>query len=258
MRIDVVSLFPDFVRQCAAVGVVGRAQQRQLLQVEAWNPRDYTSDRHRTVDASSYGGGPGMVMMIEPLRATLAAVRGAAPEPAHVIYLSPQGPRLTQGRVEALAKMPRITLLCGRYEGVDERLLAHEVDEELSIGDYVLSGGELAAAVVIDAVGRLQEGALNDALSAEQDSFANGLLDCPHYAKPVQDALGTVPEVLLSGDHAAIARWRLKQSLGRTWLRRPDLLSRCVLDKTSRALLDEFRREHASQALSRQNEAVDD
>ena len=258
MRIDVVSLFPDFVRECAAVGVVGRAQQRQLLQVEAWNPRDYTSDRHRTVDASSYGGGPGMVMMIEPLRATLAAVRGAAPEPAHVIYLSPQGPRLTQGRVEALAKMPRIALLCGRYEGVDERLLAHEVDEELSIGDYVLSGGELAAAVVIDAVGRLQEGALNDALSAEQDSFANGLLDCPHYAKPVQDALGTVPEVLLSGDHAAIARWRLKQSLGRTWLRRPDLLSRCVLDKTSRALLDEFRREHASQALSRQNEAVDD
>jgi tRNA (guanine37-N1)-methyltransferase len=258
MRIDVVSLFPDFVRQCAAVGVVGRAQQRQLLQVEAWNPRDYTSDRHRTVDASSYGGGPGMVMMIEPLRATLVAVRGAAPEPAHVIYLSPQGPRLTQGRVEALAKMPRIALLCGRYEGVDERLLAHEVDEELSIGDYVLSGGELAAAVVIDAVGRLQEGALNDALSAEQDSFANGLLDCPHYAKPVQDALGTVPEVLLSGDHAAIARWRLKQSLGRTWLRRPDLLSRCVLDKTSRALLDEFRREHASQALSRQNETVDD
>jgi len=258
MRIDVVSLFPDFVRQCAAVGVVGRAQQRQLLQVEAWNPRDYTSDRHRTVDASSYGGGPGMVMMIEPLRATLAAVRGAAPELAHVIYLSPQGPRLTQSRVEALAKMPRIALLCGRYEGVDERLLAHEVDEELSIGDYVLSGGELAAAVVIDAVGRLQEGALNDALSAEQDSFANGLLDCPHYAKPVQDALGTVPEVLLSGDHAAIARWRLKQSLGRTWLRRPDLLSRCVLDKTSRALLDEFRREHAAQVLSRQNEAVDD
>ncbi|GAA0238992.1 tRNA (guanosine(37)-N1)-methyltransferase TrmD [Rhodanobacter caeni] len=258
MRIDVVSLFPDFVRQCAAVGVVGRAQQRQLLQVETWNPRDYTHDRHRTVDASSYGGGPGMVMMIEPLRATLAAVRNAAPEPAHVIYLSPQGSRLTQGRVEALASMPRIALLCGRYEGVDERLLAHEVDEELSIGDYVLSGGELAAAVVIDAVGRLQEGALNDALSAEQDSFANGLLDCPHYAKPVQDALGTVPEVLLSGDHAAIARWRLKQSLGRTWLRRPDLLSRCVLDETSRALLDEFRREHAAQVLSRQNEAVDD
>ena len=257
MRIDVVTLFPDFVRQCAAVGVVGRAQQRELLQVETWNPRDYTTDRHRTVDSSSYGGGPGMVMLIEPLRATLAAMRDAASEPAHVIYLSPQGTRLTQGRVEALAKLPRIALLCGRYEGVDERVLAHEVDEELSIGDYVLSGGELAAAVVIDAVGRLQDGALNDALSAEQDSFSDGLLDCPHYTKPVHDALGTVPEVLLSGDHAAIARWRLKQSLGRTWLRRPDLLSRRALDAESRALLEEFRREHVRQEQARQDGAVE-
>lgn len=257
MRIDVVSLFPDFVRQSAAVGVVGRAQQRELLQVEAWNPRDYSTDRHRTVDSGSYGGGPGMVMMIEPLRATLGAMRSAAPEPVHVIYLSPQGSRLTQRRVEMLAKMPRIALLCGRYEGVDERLLAHEVDEELSIGDYVLSGGELAAAVVIDAVGRLQDGALNDAKSAEQDSFSNGLLDCPHYAKPVQDALGDVPAVLLSGDHAAIARWRLKQSLGRTWLRRPDLLSQCALDQASRALLDEFRRDHAHAGLPRQDDAVE-
>jgi len=257
MRIDVVTLFPDFVRQCAAVGVVGRAQQRELLQVETWNPRDYTTDRHRTVDSSSYGGGPGMVMLIEPLRVTLAAMRSAAPEPAHVIYLSPQGTRLTQGRVEALAKLPRIALLCGRYEGVDERLLAHEVDEELSIGDYVLSGGELAAAVIIDAVGRLQDGALNDALSAEQDSFSDGLLDCPHYTKPVHDALGTVPEVLLSGDHAAIARWRLKQSLGRTWLRRPDLLSRRALDAESRALLEEFRREHVRQEQARQDGAVE-
>ncbi|MEP6899393.1 MAG: tRNA (guanosine(37)-N1)-methyltransferase TrmD [Rhodanobacter sp.] len=258
MRIDVVSLFPDFVRQCAAVGVVGRAQQRELLQVETWNPRDYTRDRHRTVDSSSYGGGPGMVMMIEPLRATLMAMRSAAPEPVHVIYLSPQGTRLTQGRVEALAKLPRIAMLCGRYEGVDERLLVHEVDEELSIGDYVLSGGELAAAVIIDAVGRLQEGALNDAQSAEQDSFSDGLLDCPHYTKPVRDALGSVPEVLLSGDHAAIARWRLKQSLGRTWLRRPDLLSQRVLDVASRALLDEFRREHAQTEPARLNGTVVD
>ncbi|KZC42214.1 tRNA (guanine(37)-N(1))-methyltransferase, partial [Rhodanobacter sp. FW510-R12] len=170
--------------------------------------------------------------------------------------LSPQGARLTQGRVEALAKLPRIALLCGRYEGVDERLLAHEVDEELSIGDYVLSGGELAAAVVIDAVGRLQDGALNDAQSAEQDSFSDGLLDCPHYAKPVHDALGSVPEVLLSGDHAAIARWRLKQSLGRTWLRRPDLLSQRGLDAASRTLLDEFRREHASRGQARQDDAA--
>ena len=257
MRIDVVTLFPDFVRQCAAVGVVGRAQQRELLQVETWNPRDYTTDRHRTVDSSSYGGGPGMVMLIEPLRATLAAMRDAVPEPVHVIYLSPQGARLTQNRVAALAKLPRIALLCGRYEGVDERVLAHEVDEELSIGDYVLSGGELAAAVIIDVVGRLQDGALNDALSAEQDSFSDGLLDCPHYTKPVRDALGTVPEVLLSGDHAAIARWRLKQSLGRTWLRRPDLLSQRALDAESRALLDEFRREHARQEQSRQDGAVE-
>jgi tRNA (guanine37-N1)-methyltransferase len=248
MRIDVVTLFPDFVQQSAAVGVVGRAQQRKLLQVETFNPRDFTHDVHRTVDGRPFGGGPGMVMLIEPLRAALAAVREAAPEPVHVIYLSPQGTRLTQGRVKALAAMPRIALLCGRYEGVDERLLAHEVDEELSIGDYVLSGGELAAAIVIDAVGRLQEGALNDALSAQQDSFSDGLLDCPHYTRPVQhDAWGGVPEVLLSGDHAAIARWRLKQSLGRTWLRRPDLLTQRVLDAQSRALLDEFRREYSRQ-----------
>jgi tRNA (guanine37-N1)-methyltransferase len=257
MRIDVVSLFPDFVRQCAAVGVVGRAQQRELLQVETWNPREYAIDRHRSVDSGSYGGGPGMVMMIEPLRTTLAAMRAAAPEPVHLVYLSPQGSRLTQGRVEALARLPRIGLLCGRYEGVDERLLAHEVDEEVSIGDYVLSGGELAAAVVIDAVGRLQEGALNDAQSAEQDSFSDGLLDCPHYGKPVHDALGDVPEVLLSGDHAAIARWRLKQSLGRTWLRRPDLLSQCRLDAKSRALLEEFRREHVRQEQSGQDDAAE-
>ena len=248
MRIDVVTLFPDFMRQCAAVGVVGRAQQRQLLQVETWNPRDYATDHYRTVDGRTCGGGPGMVMMIEPLRAALQAMREAAPEPVPVIYLSPQGARLTQRRVEALARMPRIALLCGRYEGVDERLLAHEVDEELSIGDYVLSGGELGAAVIIDAVGRLQEGALNDAQSAAQDSFSDGLLDCPHYTKPVHDALGDVPEVLLGGDHAAIGRWRLKQALGRTWLRRPDLLAQCALDDRSRALLDEFRREYLATA----------
>lgn len=244
MRIDVVTLFPEFVAQCTDVGVVGRARQRGLLEVQTWNPRDFARDNYRTVDARPFGGGPGMVMMIEPLRATLAAARQASDEPAHVVYLSPQGARLTQDRVRKLAAMPRLTLLCGRYEGVDERLLAHEVDEELSIGDYVLSGGELAAAVVIDAVGRLQDGALNDAQSAEQDSFENGLLDCPHYTRPVDDALGSVPPVLQSGDHAAIRRWRRKQSLGRTWLRRPDLLAQCVLDDESRVLLDEFRREY--------------
>jgi len=258
MRIDVVSLFPDFVREAVAAGVVGRAQRRGLLRVETWNPRDDATDRHRSVDSGVYGGGPGMVLMIEPLRTTLRRMRAAAPEPVHMVYLSPQGTRLTQQRVEALAKLPRLGLLCGRYEGVDERLVAHEVDEELSIGDYVLSGGELAAAVVIDAVGRLQAGALHDAQSAEQDSFSDGLLDCPHYAKPVHDALGSVPEVLLSGDHAAIARWRLKQSLGRTWLRRPDLLVRRTLDAASRDLLEEFRREHALAQRSRHDDAADD
>ena len=243
MRIDVVTLFPEFVLQAAALGVVGRAQERGLLAVAAWNPRDFASDAWRTVDERPYGGGPGMLMLIDPLRATLSAARAAAEAPAHVVYLGPQGARLTQRRVAQLARRPRLLLLCGRYEGVDERLLAAEVDEELSIGDYVLSGGELAAAVVIDAVGRLQEGALNHADSAAQDSFSDGLLDCPHYTRPEQHAFGVVPQVLLSGDHAAIRRWRRQQSLGRTWLRRPDLLAQVELDATDRRLLEEFRRE---------------
>jgi tRNA (guanine37-N1)-methyltransferase len=186
------------------------------------------------------------VMMIEPLQACLAAARAAADAPAPVLYLSPQGRTLTQSRVRELAVLPRLILLCGRYEGVDERLLAAEVDEEISIGDYVLSGGELAAAVLIDAVARLQEGALNDAESAAQDSFeGDGLLDCPHFTHPASHALGEVPPVLRSGDHAAIARWRRQQSLGRTWLRRPDLLDEAALLPADRALLELFRQEHA-------------
>jgi tRNA (guanine37-N1)-methyltransferase len=185
-----------------------------------------------------------MVMLIEPLRRALAAARQATKEAAPVIYLSPQGKRLTQDKVRQLARLPRMILLCGRYEGIDERLLEHEVDEELSIGDYVLSGGELAAAVLIDAVGRLQEGALGDAQSAEQDSFSDGLLDCPHYTRPVSHEFGEVPAVLLSGDHAAIDRWRRKQSLGRTWLRRPDLLENTTLGGDDQCLLEEFKREH--------------
>lgn len=244
MRIDVVTLFPDFMRECAGVGVVGRAVERGLLQVGAWNPRDYATDAYRRVDDRTFGGGPGMVMLIDPLRAALRAARAASPEPSRTIYLSPQGSRLTQDRVRQLAEMPRLVLLCGRYEGVDERLLAHEIDEELSIGDYVLSGGELAAAVLIDAIGRLQDGALNDAQSARQDSFSDGLLDCPHYTRPESHELGAVPAVLMSGDHAAIRRWRLKQSLGRTWLRRPDLLKGMRLDEESEQLLDEFQQEH--------------
>jgi tRNA (guanine37-N1)-methyltransferase len=240
MRIDVVTLFPEFVQGCAGVGVVGRAQERELLQVETWNPRDFATDNYRRVDERPFGGGPGMVMLIDPLRAALAAARAAAVAPAKVIYLSPQGTRLTQDKVVEFARRDRLILLCGRYEGVDERLLEREVDEEVSIGDYVLSGGELAAAVLIDAIGRLQEGALNDALSAQQDSFTDGLLDCPHYTRPEAHELGPVPAVLMSGDHAAIRRWRRKQSLGRTWLRRPDLLAGVELKAEDKKLLLEF------------------
>ncbi|KRA51982.1 tRNA (guanosine(37)-N1)-methyltransferase TrmD [Pseudoxanthomonas sp. Root630] len=242
MRIDVMTLFPDFIAQAAAVGVVGRAQERGLLSLHGWNPRDYATGGYRRVDDRPFGGGPGMVMLIEPLQACLAAVRAADPAPAPVIYMSPQGAPLTQKKARELAALPRMILLCGRYEGVDERFLEAEVDEELSIGDYVLSGGELAAAVVIDAVGRLQEGALNDAESAVQDSFeGDGLLDCPHYTQPSSHALGDVPAVLRSGDHAAIARWRRQQALGRTWLRRPDLLDEAGLSKADRLLLEAFR-----------------
>ena len=240
MRIDVVTLFPDFIRDSAALGVVGRAQERGLLAVHGWNPRDYATDNYRRVDQRPFGGGPGMLMLAEPLGACLAAAKAADPAPARVIYLSPQGPRLTQAKVRELAALPRLVLLCGRYEGLDERFIEREVDEELSIGDYVLSGGELAAAVLVDAVGRLQEGALNHADSATQDSFEDGLLDCPHYTRSEASGTDGVPAVLLSGDHAAIARWRRQQSLGRTWLRRPDLLARVALSKADRALLEAF------------------
>ncbi|MCL1633237.1 tRNA (guanosine(37)-N1)-methyltransferase TrmD [Luteimonas sp. SX5] len=245
MRIDIVSLFPEFVSQIARHGVVGRAQERGLLALHGWNPRDHAEGSYRRVDDRPFGGGPGMVMMIDPLRDCLAAARLADPAPARVIYLSPQGRPLTQAKVRELAGESRFILLCGRYEGVDERLLAAEVDEEISIGDYVLSGGELAAAVVVDAVARLQDGALNDAESAAQDSFeADGLLDCPHYTRPVEHELGNVPEVLMSGNHAQIARWRRQQALGRTWLRRPDLLDEAGLSKADRELLDAFKAEN--------------
>ena len=243
MRVDVLTLFPDFIRQSAQVGVVGRAAERGLMSIEAWNPRDYATDNYRRVDDRPFGGGPGMVMLPEPLIACLNAARAASAEPARVICLSPQGAPLTQLKARQLAAMSRLILVCGRYEGVDERFIEREIDEELSIGDYVLSGGELAAAVVIDAIGRLQEGALNDAESAAQDSFEDGLLDCPHYTR--SEAWGTdgVPPVLLSGDHARIARWRRQQSLGRTWLRRPDLLEGRVLDRKDAELLAEFQAE---------------
>jgi tRNA (guanine37-N1)-methyltransferase len=243
MRIDVITLFPEFVDAAAKIGVVGRAQDRGLLSVHGWNPRDYATDAYRRVDERPFGGGPGMVMLIDPLRDALRAARAADAKPARTIYLSPQGTRLTQDKVRALAQEDRLILLCGRYEAVDERLIEHEVDEEISIGDYVLSGGELAAAVLIDAIGRLQDGALNDAASAQQDSFSDGLLDCPHYTRPEVHELGAVPAVLLSGDHAAIAKWRRKQALGRTWRRRPDLLARAVLKPEENLFLLDFQKD---------------
>ncbi|MFC5578528.1 tRNA (guanosine(37)-N1)-methyltransferase TrmD [Lysobacter niabensis] len=241
MRIDVITLFPDFIAQCAAFGITGRAGERGLLSLHGWNPRDYAEGNYRRVDDRPFGGGPGMVMLIDPLRAAIEAARQADPAPARVIYLSPQGAALTQAKARELASRERVILLCGRYEGIDERLIEAEVDEELSIGDYVLSGGELAAAVVIDAVARLQEGALSDSESAEQDSFEGGLLDCPHYTRPVEHELGRVPDVLMSGNHAEIARWRRKEALGRTWQRRPDLLDESSLPKADHKLLDEYR-----------------
>lgn len=242
MRIDVVTLFPELVRQVAEYGVTGRAVQRGLLSLHTWNPRDYTHDRHRTVDDRPYGGGPGMVMRYEPLRDTIRAVRAETPA-ARVIYLSPQGRLLSQATVRELAGEAGLVLIAGRYEGIDERLLAHEIDEEWSIGDYVLSGGELAAMVMVDAVARLQPGALGDEDSAEQDSFSDGLLDCPHFTRPETVDGMTVPPVLLGGNHADIVRWRAKQSLGRTWLRRPELLERLELNREQQALLEEFIRE---------------
>ncbi len=239
MRVDVVSLFPEFVAQCAAFGVTGRAVEKGLLSISSWNPRDFAQGNYRKVDDRTFGGGPGMVMLIEPLQAAFDALKADDPTPPHVIYLSPQGAPLTQAKVRQLSTRPRLVLLCGRYEGVDERFLDAHVDEEISLGDYVLSGGELGAAIVIDTVARLQPGALNDAESAEQDSFENGLLDCPHFSKPVQHALGEVPAVLLSGNHAEIARWRREQSLERTARRRPDLLKSAQLSAKDRKFLSE-------------------
>ncbi|HEY0719730.1 MAG TPA: tRNA (guanosine(37)-N1)-methyltransferase TrmD [Gammaproteobacteria bacterium] len=244
MRIDVVTLFPEMFEAVRGSGIPRRAIERGLLQLQLWNPRDFTLDRHRTVDDRPYGGGPGMVMQYEPLRDALQAIRTADEQQAPVIYLSPQGRKLDQAGVQGLAQRPRLILLAGRYEGVDERLIESEVDEEWSIGDYVLSGGELAAMVMIDAVTRLLPGALGHEDSAEQDSFSSGLLDYPHYTRPEVIEGRTVPAVLLSGDHAAIARWRMKQALGRTWLRRPELLEQAGLSEEQQKLLAEFMREH--------------
>ena len=243
MRIQVVTLFPEEFRPLVGLGVTGRALAAGKARLELLNPRDFAGDRHRTVDDRPYGGGPGMVMAVEPMRSTIRAARERAGADTPVSLLSPQGRLLDQAALRALARRTELILVCGRYEGLDERLIEQEIDEEWSIGDYVLSGGELAAAVLIDAVTRLLPGVLGDEQSAEQDSFSEGLLDCPHYTRPEEIDGLAVPPVLLSGDHAAIARWRRKQSLGRTWLRRPELLRHLQLDEESKRLLAEFKAE---------------
>lgn len=240
MQLQVVTLFPEMVNTVAGFGVVGRAVEQNIVSLGCQNPRDFTDDVHRTVDDRPYGGGPGMVMKFEPLAAAISAARRALPERCPVICLTPQGRVFDQTEAARLATSGGFALVAGRYEGIDERIIEAEVDEELSLGDFVLSGGEVAAMAVIDAVVRLLPGVLGHDSSAEQDSFANGLLDCPHYTRPEEVAERRVPDVLLSGDHARIARWRLKQSLGRTHERRPDLLEKLELTGEQQALLAEY------------------
>lgn len=235
----VITLFPEML-DALNYGITGRAIRSGLLAIQTYNPRDYTTDVHRTVDDRPYGGGPGMIMRVEPLQAAILAAKVQLGQHAKVVYLSPQGKRLTQTQVAAFATQSPLILISGRYEGIDERLITQSVDEECSIGDYVLSGGELAVMVLLDAITRLLPGALGHPASAEEDSFAKGLLDYPHYTRPEEIAGQTVPSVLLSGDHAAIARWRLQQALGRTWLRRPDLLENLPLTQEEQQLLTEF------------------
>jgi tRNA (guanine37-N1)-methyltransferase len=251
LQFDVVTLFPRMIEAVVAEGITARARERGLLELVMWNPRDFVTNGHRTVDDRPYGGGPGMVMMADPLEKAIGAARqrqtSCGVRGPHVVHLSPQGRLLSHAVVMELAAKPGLVLLAGRYEGVDERVIERVVDEEISIGDYVLSGGELAAMVVIDAIARQLPGALGDGQSAEQDSFVNGLLDCPHYTRPEVHAGAAVPAVLLSGNHADIARWRLKQALGRTWRRRPDLLERRGMNADERRLLDEYKMEQTQQ-----------
>ncbi len=246
LQFDVVTIFPNMFGAVAEAGVIGRARDNGIYQLVAWNPRDFAQNAYRTVDDRPYGGGPGMVMMAEPLGRAMAAARqrqkSAGVQKPRVIHLTPQGRLLDHALVMDLAGQHGLVLLAGRYEGVDERVM-REIDDEISIGDYVLSGGELAAMVLIDSIVRQLPGVLGDAESANQDSFVNGLLDCPHYTRPEAYEGQKVPPVLLSGNHADINRWRLKQALGRTWQRRPDLLAKRVLSENERKLLEEFKQE---------------
>ena len=246
MFIGIITLFPEMFKAITEFGVTGRAVKHNLLQVRCYNPRDFTHDKHKTVDDRPYGGGPGMLMMVQPLRDAIHSAKADAGEGVKVIYLSPQGRKLEQAGVKELSLNSKMILVCGRYEGIDERLIKSEIDEEWSIGDYVLTGGELPAMTLIDAVARFIPGVLGKQESAQEDSFAEGLLDCPHYTRPeVLDGL-TVPPVLMSGNHAEIRKWRLKQSLERTWLRRPELLESLALTDEQRKLLQQVQAEHNS------------
>jgi tRNA (guanine37-N1)-methyltransferase len=247
--IGVVTLFPDMFKAISEFGITRRAVQSGVLNLEFWDPREFTSDKHQTVDDRPYGGGPGMLMKVQPLRDAIKAAKNEAGEGVKVIYLSPQGRPLDQAGVHEIAKRDKIVLVAGRYEGVDERILETCIDEEWSIGDYVLSGGELGAMVVIDAVTRWLPGALGHDDSAQQDSFNDGLLDCPHYTRPETLDGQNVPDVLMSGHHEEIRRWRLKQSLGRTWLKRPDLLEQKKLDAEQCELLEQFKQAHQEKVL---------
>jgi tRNA (guanine37-N1)-methyltransferase len=248
MRIAVVSLFPGMIREALQHGVVGRAAERGGFEVRCVDPRDYATDLHRTVDDRPYGGGPGMVLKVEPLRSAIRAAAALLPTGSRRVYLGADGRRFDQGLAREALGWPGLCLVAGRYEGVDERLLETEVDESWSIGDYILSGGELPALVVIDAIARLLPGTLGSHESAVQESFSDGLLDWPHYTRPALVDGRAVPEVLASGDHAKIHRWRLREALGRTWLRRPELLERRGLSAEERALLEEFKVERALSA----------
>ncbi|EFL91452.1 tRNA (guanine-1-)-methyltransferase [Candidatus Regiella insecticola LSR1] len=244
-RVGVVSLFPEMFRAITDYGVTGRAVKNDQLKITCWDPRKFTIDRHHTVDDRPYGGGPGMLMMVQPLcEAIHAAKKALGGVVEKVIYLSPQGRKLDQQGVRELATHKKIILVCGRYEGIDERVIDTEITEEWSIGDYVLSGGELPAMVLLDAISRFIPGVLGHQASAEEDSFVDGLLDCPHYTRPERLEGLEVPAVLLSGNHAEIQRWRLRQSLGRTWLRRPELLENLALTDEQKLLLAEFQQEH--------------
>ena len=251
VEIDVVTLFPEMVTQAAKAGVTGRALERGLWRLRTWNPRDFATDAHRTVDDRPYGGGPGMVMLAAPIAQAIAAAKSAQREggvqASRVIHLSPAGAPLRHGRVAELAAAPGAgyVLLAGRYEGIDERLIERFVDEEIAVGDFVVSGGELPALMLIDAIARLLPGALNDEQSALEDSFVDGLLDCPHYTRPEVYEGMAVPDVLLSGHHGEIRRWRLAQSLRRTQERRPDLLAGRTLTKDEAALLGSREQEPA-------------